>query len=121
MNTFIKKLKAIEKLQEEVDNYVWEIFYSYIKISKVCFNSPDDWNIEGDRVHFHGSDGCMGCYDNMSIGIPFKYFENPAYEFGLLKKELEEQKLKDERKKRCRKKQKEISELKRLKKKYELN
>jgi hypothetical protein len=119
MNIFIKKLKLIERLQEEVDNYVWDVFHKYIDINQINFNSPDDWNMEGDRVYFHGSDGCMGCYDNMSVGVPIKYFENPDYEFGLLKKELEHQKLKDERLEKCRKKQKEISELKRLKKKYE--
>ena len=118
MNTFIRKLKTIEKLQDEVDNYVWEVFQRYLDINKICFNSPDDWHMEGDRVYFHGSDGCMGCYDNMSVGIPLKYFENPDYEFGLLVKELEDQKLKDQKIKEDNQKKKELSELKRLKKKY---
>ena len=120
MNKFIRKLNVIEKLQNEVDNYVWEVFHQYIKISKICFNSPDDWNMEGDRVYFHGSDGCMGCYDNMSIGIPLRYFENPDYEFGLLKTELENQKLKDEKNREKDKIQKDLKQLQKLKEQYEM-
>ena len=119
MNKFIRKLNVIEKLQNEVDNYVWEVFHQYIKISKICFNSPDDWNMEGDRVYFHGSDGCMGCYDNMSVGIPIRYFENPDYEFGLLKKELEETKIKNDILRKTVQTQKELKTLEELKAKYE--
>ena len=119
MNIFIRKLKAIERLEEQVDNYVWNVFKQYIKINKICFNSPDDWSMEGDRVYFHGSDGCMGCYDKMSIGIPIKYFENPDHEFELLKKELKDQKLKDDKALQANRKKQDLITLKKLKEKYD--
>lgn len=115
----IKKIEAIDKLQDQIDQHIWEIFKRYITIKKILFNSPHDWKIEGDSIYFHGSDGCMGCYDNMSISIPIKYFENPDEEFEELEKEVKKDLAKKEARKKQDKKSRDLATLKRLKTKYE--
>lgn len=110
----IKKIKAIDKLQEQIDGHIWNIFNRYIEIKKINFSSPDDWKIEDDTIYFHGSDGCMGCYDRMSIYIPLKYFENPDEEFELLEKEVKKDLSKEKSRKKQEVKRKDIALLKKL-------
>jgi hypothetical protein len=121
MNGFIKKIKTIDKLQNQVDDHIWTIFHRYIEANKINFNSPYGWEVEDDNIYVHGSDGCMGCYDSMTCLIPLKYFENPDEEFGLLEKKMKDEKRHNNKIKKQKKKRKEIKELKRLTEKYSLD
>jgi hypothetical protein len=120
MKKFKQKAMVINRLQDELDDHIWKVFDRYIKIKRILFNSPDDWKIDDPcNIGFSGSDGCMGCYDNMSISIPMKYFENPDEEFEKLQKDVEKEFIEKKRKHARNKKAQEKRELKRLKEKYE--
>ena len=118
MKNFIRKARAIDALQDQIDHHVWEVFNRYVKLFKVRFNGAQDWRVEGDTIHFDGTDGCMGCYDPMSLTIDFKYFEDPDKAFEEAEQEIKaEEKRKKDREAKA-KKAKELKELKRLKEKY---
>lgn len=118
MKNFTKKTRLIERLREDMDGHIWSIFSRFIKMEGILFNSPDDWQIDGDSIYFHGSDGCMGCYDSMSTSIPMKFFEDPETAFAEREKEIEEAKKKKKRNQREQKKRADLKELERLKEKY---
>lgn len=118
MDNFEQKFHELQQLTNELDNYIWSIFYRYIEQEKILFNSPKGWEIDDDSIHFHGTDGCMGCYDSMSINIPLKFFINPDAEFEALS-ELQKQEQKEkEAKDRKTKESVERREFERLKQKY---
>jgi|WetSurMetagenome_2_1015567.scaffolds.fasta_scaffold543450_2 hypothetical protein len=114
------KINAFRSLQNELDNYIWSVFFKYREIEKITFSGPDKWYVEEDGLNicFEGEDGCMGCYDHMSIRIPMKFFINPDVEFKALKED-KKQKAKEEkdRKRKCTE-AKERALLKTLQKKY---
>jgi len=113
-----KKLALIDRLQDQLDAHIWKIFSMYIKENGILFNSPDGWRIEGSSIYFYGSDGCMGCYDPMSLYIPFKFFENPDEEFESLRLKRQQEKEEKEKQKKQQEKERELKELQRLQEKY---
>lgn len=119
MKNITKKLRLMERIREDLDGHIWNIFSRYIKQEGILFNSPDDWHIDGDHISFYGSDGCMGCYDSMNTSIPLRYFEDPETAFAERAKEIEDAKKKKERNQREQKKRDDLKELKRLKEKYD--
>jgi len=90
MKDFTTKLDIYEKAKDEIEEYIWDVFYKYIDIELIVFSGPDNWSIEKNYIHFSGEDGCMGCYDPMSVNVPLSFFENPDEEFLKLKKERED-------------------------------
>jgi len=121
MKNFTKKCKLIERLREDMDNHIWTIFGRYKKTKGILFSSPDDWQIDGDTIHFYGEDGCMGCYDPMHLSIPMKFFEDPEKYFSELEKEIKQEKEEKERKRVEEKIGSELKELARLQEKYNAN
>jgi hypothetical protein len=114
MKNFRQKIKRAQVLHGEVDSYIWDIFYRYKKIKGILFSGPDHWYINDDHISFHGEDGCMGCYDPMSMCIPMEFFiEEDAFD----KLEAEIKAADDKQKEIVRKS--ELALMKRLKKKYE--
>lgn len=94
MNTFLEKLNKQAEIRNELDNYIWSIFYKYIKDFKINFSDPDSWSYElgDDSIVFDGFDGCMGCYDNMNITIDLKYYDDYELQRKLkLNKQWDEQ------------------------------
>jgi hypothetical protein len=118
MKNFAKKTRLIERLREDLDSHIWNIFSRYIKMEGILFNSPDDWQSDWDSIHFYGSDGCMGCYDSMSCSIPIKFFEDPETAFAEREKEIEDAKIKKQKDREEAERKKELRELERLKEKY---
>jgi len=102
MSKFLEKLNKQAEIRNEVDGHIWGIFHRYIKDYKINFNSPDTWSydIDDEGILFEGTDGCMGCYDSMSISIKLKYFEYYddciVEKLALEKKEEDEQKRKND-------------------------
>ena len=90
MEDFTTKLDIYEKAKDEIDDYIWDVFYKYIGIENILFSGPNEWSACKSCLHFTGEDGCMGCYDSMSINIPIEFFINPDEEFLKLKKEKED-------------------------------
>lgn len=119
METFTQKCRKIEKLREDIDSHIWNIFSMYLKETGKLFSSPDDWYIDGNSINFYGEDGCMGCYDNMNLSIPMKFFEEPETSFDEMKLEKMMKEQEEAERKRLAKEQKERDELKRLKEKYD--
>lgn len=109
----------MDEIQDSIDTHIWKIFNRYVLLKKIRFNSPHDWKVEGGSIYFHGSDGCMGCYDNMSCSIPEKFFINEEEEFKILEDEIKEIEAKEESRKKQEAKRKELALLKKLKTKYE--
>lgn len=119
-SNFLKTIKTIETLREQINDHVWTVFHRYINIKKINFNSPDDWDVDDNSIYFHGSDGCMGCYDNMSLSIPIEYFHSTDEMFKRLEVDLKKEKKKKEERKKVEKSKRDLREYKRLKEKYEL-
>lgn len=119
MKYFQKKIDLYNRLQDELDDHIWEVFSRYKKEEGFNFSNPETWNVNDNYIVFRGEDGCMGCYDPMSVSIPMKFFVDPDKELANLEMEIEEKRREDERLKLERKKKEELDELKRLKEKYE--
>lgn len=118
MEKLLDKIQKINELREEIDAYIWSIFNAYIKQEKILFSDPDNWNVDEESIEFYGSDGCMGCYNNKSISVPFSIFIDPENELLRLKNERS---AKDKACKARAKKvanQKDRREFERLKKKF---
>ena len=71
---FEKKIKIIEQFQDEVNEYVWKVFHTYIKDNQINFSNPEHWDIQTDSIYFSGHDGCMGVYEHKGLCIPMTYF-----------------------------------------------
>jgi hypothetical protein len=73
-----KTLESIIRLQRLVDDQIWEVFNKYIKDFGINFNYPEKWeeSSDGTGIYFSGKDGCRGCYDGMSLTIPYEFFED---------------------------------------------
>ena len=110
----------MDEIQDSIDDHIWKIFNRYVMLhKKIHFSSPYDWKVEGDNIYFHGSDGCMGCYDNMSLSIPVKFFINEEEEFKILEEEVEKKEAEEKSRKKQEVKRKDLAQLKKLKKQYE--
>lgn len=118
MKNFLKKIDKFQEFQDHLDDHIWTIFSKYLKIMKINFNSPDGWNPDGDGIYFYGEDGCMGCYDKMSLHIPMKFFTDEDA-FEKLEQELLDKKEQERQAKEKAKRDKELQEYKRLKKQFE--
>lgn len=118
MNDFIEKIKQIQSLEDELDSYIWSIFNRYIKQNKILFSNPKFWIVENNFIQFEGADGCMGCYENISITIPLKFFLDPDKEFDQQKKEKDERERIIQEEKNRVKEQQEKQLFDQLKKKY---
>lgn len=118
MKGILKKINKIEELRCELDGHIWSIFSRYIKQEGILFSSPDDWKSDGDSIYFYGTDGCMGCYDSMSINIPIKFFENPDAAFTERADEMRKDKEEKENNIRLHNEEQEHKEFERLKEKY---
>lgn len=93
-----KSLAAIEVEKTKLDDHIWDVFNAYIDQEGINFSGPESWEYDGEDIIFKGEDGCMGCYDSMSLCIPIKFFEDANALKDLKKqRELEEKKLKDQR------------------------
>ena len=114
----IKKIKTIKKLQDEIDDYIWDVFDKYIETTKILFSDPNHYDIQNNGIHFSGLDGCMGCYDNQSVFIDMKFFKNLDAELKILEKQIKREKSAADGLKKREAIQKEKATLKRLKKKY---
>lgn len=117
--TFLRKLRLFDRLRWELDEDIWRVFNKYIGERRINFNSPDTWEVVGDKIHFTGTDGCRGCYDRMELSIPIKYWEDydthTEEEFRLSKQKEEEEYQRQRRMEEAR----ERRLLEELKKKYE--
>jgi hypothetical protein len=102
---FKRRLNHYNKAKYSLDSYVWDVFYKYINLEDINFSGPDYWEDHDDYIRFTGEDGCMGCYDPMSLSIPLKFFENPDTAFKELKEEKESKKINEEKAKKIRKEQ----------------
>lgn len=87
--TFRDKLDRYHTVRYEIDGHVWEVFYRYIKEEGINFNGPEHWTFDEDSIRFSGQDGCMGCYDPMSLYIPIHFFDDPNTAFAELKRDKE--------------------------------
>src|SRR5574339_205930 len=74
--SFLRKLKLFDRLKDQLDEEVWKRVHKYVEDRHINFNYPENWVVTGMGIEFNGQDGCRGCYDNMSLTIPFKYFED---------------------------------------------
>lgn len=97
----------MDRIRDRHGDYVWEIFTKYIKYFRINFNSPDRWEYKYKHIEFNGHDGCMGCYDPMSLDIPIEWFEDydkalAEHEEELRKRQEEFDKEEKERKKRSK-------------------
>ena len=98
-----KTIGLIGRLQSSIDDHVWETFNKYIKDFRINFNLPERWEESGDGtgIYFTGQDGCRGCYDGMSLTIPYEFFEDYNQAAYTLRSEEDknrrEKELKDER------------------------
>lgn len=118
MKNFKKEINKFYSQKSSIDSHIWNVFYRYIKEEHILFSGPDGWDIHEDGIYFYGEDGCMGCYDRMSLVIPEKFFTDTENSFAQLIEEKEQKKKQDEENKRLAKEQKELSEFKRLQEKY---
>lgn len=120
MNNFENKIKRIAGLRDELDKHIWETFSKYIKIKRINFNGPEDWTFEngGNCIWFNGSDGCLGCYDNISLSIPMKYFTDPTA-FDRLEQEIANEKEAKDQARIKAQEDKDRKEYARLKKQFE--
>ena len=97
-----KTIEAISRLQGMVDDQIWETFNKYVKDFRINFNYPERWEGSGNGsgICFSGKDGCRGCYDDMSLTIPYEFFEDydkAAFTLRSEKeRELREKELKDQ-------------------------
>ena len=112
------KFALFERLQEQLDDRVWEVFDRYLKVKGGNFSYPDAWNIEGNDIKFTGQDGCMGCYDREVLRIPMKFFLDPDEAVAELGAELEEKARVEREEKVKRITAQELKELDRLNAKY---
>lgn len=119
MNEIEKNINKLIKIQDQLDTHIWEVFSKYIKAESVRFSSPDIWQIQGDVITFIGTDGCMGCYDQMSLDVPLKFFIDTEKEFEILKTEKHDKEMKYLEAVQARKETQEKNEYLRLKEKYE--
>ena len=69
-----RKLSLLQRLTDELDQHIWEVFNKYIKLKGINFNAPDSWKMQWDSIHFSGYDGCRGCYDAACEDIPIGWF-----------------------------------------------
>lgn len=99
MEDFKEKLYAYYKAKSEINGFIWDIFYRYKETKGFLFSGPEYYEIDvdDDRITFIGEDGCMGCYDEMRVHIPMKFFTNTEEAFEELKKEIQEEKDKEKR------------------------
>ena len=120
MDNFKEKIKSFCKIQSEIDEHIWEVFYAYINQEKINFSDPYNWNIDDGEtsIQFTGSDGCMGCYDNQSIDIPLVFFINPKNELLKLKNKRITEEAKKKRAAKTAITKRDKKEFKRLKKKF---
>ncbi len=115
---FEETIDEISRLREKLDDHVWLVFGRYIKVTKTLFSDPDEWSVDGNTIHFTGSDGCLGCYDPMSLAIPIGFFADTEVSFLELENSIiKETKEKADREAANREKA-ERSELARLQGKY---
>lgn len=114
MKDLKKKLDEISSLQSSISSHIWDIFHRYIEEEKILFNSPDGWEYQGDSIYFYGTDGCMGCYDNMSLSIPIRFFTDSEKAFADLKAKKEREQKKELKLQKQRKEEKERAEFERL-------
>lgn len=116
------KLKLIDRLQNQLDHIIWSSFEEYIKLHKINFNYPESWVVEGEDITFSGKDGCRGCYDPMSLSIPFVWFVDREKSLAQIAEDERNEKLRVEKLKEAAKAKAEKSEKEtylRLKAKYE--
>lgn len=121
------KLSLLQRLTDELDQHIWEVFNKYIKLKHINFNGPDNWAIQYDSIHFKGYDGCRGCYDAACEDIPIGWFID--YDTELIKHN-EAVKLAEEKYEKSRQDQIELSrrvkeandlvEYERLKRKFQI-
>jgi len=118
MKYLMSKIEEIKRLTEEVDGEVWTIFHRYVKQEQIMFNGPEGWEIRDGYINFHGSDGCRGCYDNMSLEIPFKFFADPDVEFPRLAEQRAKEAKEREAKAKAQQNAADRREFERLQKKF---
>jgi len=68
------EFEEFEQKWQAFEDHIWEVFKKYLKDFKINFNGPEDWEEENDGIEFRGTDVCRGCYDSMSLTIPYKFF-----------------------------------------------
>lgn len=118
MDNFKQQIEELQRITNELDAYIWSIFGKYVEQEKILFSSPKGWEVDGNTIHFHGSDGCMGCYDSMSLNIPVRFFINPDTEFQKLAEQRKKEQNDKAEKERKSKESYELKELERLESKY---
>ena len=118
MTNFERKIKIMSRIRSELDCHIWSTFEKYIKAKGILFNQPDQWEEQGNSIYFTGQDGCMGCYDNMSLSIPMEFFTDPTA-FDRLEQELIDEKERAAQAKIKAQQDRERNEYKRLKKQFE--
>jgi hypothetical protein len=72
---FNEKMEAYLKAYEDIDSYIWEIFYDFTKLKQIKFSNPEYWRIEKDNGHisFTGTDSTKE-YHSKTLFIPLGWF-----------------------------------------------
>lgn len=112
-------IETMTQLRSEIDAQVWDVFDKYVKDFEITFKYPEFWYGQRDGILFDGQDGCMGCYDNMSITIPYEFFEDYDKAAASKKETDRRQNEEEENRQRENDKKRELEMLAQLKAKYE--
>lgn len=96
--------EEFEQKWQSVEDHVWEVFDKYIKDFKINFNGPEKWEKNSKGICVSGEDGCRGCYEPMSLTIPYGFFvdydEASAFKLQEMRQKTKEEVSRDiERKK----------------------
>ncbi len=119
MKNVKRKLELIEKIKDNVECHIWEVFRKYKTINKVLFSDPEFWEFGGDSITFRGVDGCRGCYDPFSLKIPLEYFTEPSTSFENLINKIQTDSEQKEIERRKATERSDLAKLAQLKAKYE--
>lgn len=69
--TLNRRLALIERLQEEMDARVSDLFHAYCKVHGIHpAYGVESWDVTGDLVHVVQDTSYRGCYDNRSHTLP---------------------------------------------------
>lgn len=82
------KLKLINRIRDQLEQHVWNVFKKYITLHNINFNSPEEWIEKDGYIYFTGTDGCRGCYDSTSISIEDEWFIDYDKELANYKEKL---------------------------------
>jgi len=122
------KLKKFTKAKEIVDKFYAELIKIIARIYDNYIENITDAKIDGDWIHVNYESYCHGEWDSDYVNIPTKWIED-GFDYVADKKRMEDEEKERKReqnrlaaeKRKANKEKRELSEYKRLKKKFEGN